>query len=132
MGRICAPPHREPKVYDDLTPGAPPGVGSPHRSLPQPQDPPRPPVASVDYRRRVRARLLELRDPLRQSWNDLWLRRLDAWSPASNLQQTCHLCGDCGTVSFAAPKGAYRYAQCSQVAACPWPQPPAGPRRRTE
>ena len=27
-----------------------------------------------DYRRRVRARLLEIRDPLRQRWDDLWFR----------------------------------------------------------
>ena len=32
-----------------------------------------------DYRRRVRARLLEIRDPLRQRWDDLWLRHLDPW-----------------------------------------------------
>ena len=32
----------------------------------------------------------------------------------------------------AAPMGANRCMQCSQVAACPWPEPPAGPRRRTE
>ena len=30
-----------------------------------------------DYRRRVGARLLEIRDPLRQRWDDLWLRHLD-------------------------------------------------------
>ena len=28
--------------------------------------------------------------------------------------------------------GANRCAQCCQVAACPWPEPPAGPRPRTE
>ena len=28
--------------------------------------------------------------------------------------------------------GANRSARCSQVATCPWPQPPAGPRRCTE
>ena len=28
--------------------------------------------------------------------------------------------------------GAYRCAFCSKVAACPWPEPPAGLRRRTE
>ena len=35
-------------------------------------------------------------------------------------------------MSSAAPTGANRCAQCSQVAACPWPGPPAGPHRRTE
>ena len=28
--------------------------------------------------------------------------------------------------------GANRCAQCSKVAACPWPEPPAAPHRRTE
>ena len=85
-----------------------------------------------DYRRRVRARLLEIRDPLRQRWNDLWLRHLDPWSPPSHLPHTCRLCGVCDTVSSAASTGANRGARCAQVAACPWPKPPAGPRRRTE
>ena len=35
-------------------------------------------------------------------------------------------------MSSAAPTGANRCAQCSQVAACLWPEPPAGPHRRTE
>ena len=35
-------------------------------------------------------------------------------------------------VTSATPTGANRCAQCSQVAACPWPEPPAGPRRRKE
>ena len=52
-----------------------------------------------DYRRRVRARLLELRDPLCQRWDDLSLRRLGPWLPPSHLQHTCHLCGECDTVS---------------------------------
>ena len=85
-----------------------------------------------DYRRRVRIRLLELRHPLRQKWNDLWVRRLGPWSPPSQLPHTCHLCGACHTVSTDTPKGANRCAQCSQVAACPWPEPPSGPHRRTE
>ena len=38
-----------------------------------------------DYRRRVGARLLEIRDPLGQKWDDLWLRHLDPWSPPSHL-----------------------------------------------
>ena len=85
---------------------------------------------SRDYRRRVRAHLLELRDPLRQRWEDLWLRRLGPWSPHSHLLDSCHLCGDHGTVSSPAPTGTNRCTQRSQVAACPWPEPPAGPRRR--
>ena len=63
-----------------------------------------------DYRRRVRARLLELRDPLCQRWDDLWLRRLGPWSPPSHLPHTCHLCGECNTVSSAAPTGAHMCA----------------------
>ena len=35
-------------------------------------------------------------------------------------------------MSSAASTGANRCARCAQVAACPWPEPPAGPRRRTE
>ena len=35
-------------------------------------------------------------------------------------------------MSSAASTGANRGARCAQVAACPWPEPPAGPRRRTE
>ena len=89
-------------------------------------------TSSKDYRRRVRACLLELRDPLCQRWDDLWLRCLGPWSPPSHLPHTCHPCGECDTVSSAAPTGANRCTQCSQVAACPWPEPPAGPHRRTE
>ena len=85
-----------------------------------------------DYRRRVRARLLEIRGPLRQRWDDLWLRHLGPWSPSSHLPHTCHLCGECDTVSSAAPTGTNRCALCSQVAACPRPEPPTGPHRRTE
>ena len=85
-----------------------------------------------DYRRRVRARLLEIRDPLRQRWDDLWLRHLDPWLLPSHLPHTCGLCGECDTVSSAASTRANRCARCAQVAACPWPEPPAGPRRRTE
>ena len=85
-----------------------------------------------DYRRRVRARLLELREPLCQRWDDLWLRCLGPWWPSSHLPHTCHLCEECDEVSSEAPTGANRCARCSQVAVCPWPEPPAGPRRRTE
>ena len=42
-----------------------------------------------DSRRRVSARLLEIRDPLGQKWDDLRLRHLDPWSPPSHLPQTC-------------------------------------------
>ena len=35
-------------------------------------------------------------------------------------------------MSSAASTGAYRCPRCAQVAACAWPEPPAGPRRRTE
>ena len=85
-----------------------------------------------DYRRRVRARLLEVRDPLCQRWDDLWLRCLGPWSPPSHLPHTCHLCGECDTVSSAALTDTNRCAPCSQVAVCPWPEPSAGPHRRTE
>ena len=64
--------------------------------------------------------------------NNLWLRRLGPRSPPSHLPHTCHLCGECNTVSSDTPTGANRCAQCSQVAARPWPEPPAGPHRRTE
>ena len=87
---------------------------------------------SRDYQRRVRARLLEIRDPLRQRWDDVWLRHLDPWSPPSHLPYTCRLGGECDGVSSAESTGANRCARCAQVAACPWPEPPAGPRRRTE
>ena len=85
-----------------------------------------------DYRRRVRARLLEIRDPLRQRWDDIWLRHLDPWSLSPQLPHTCRLCGECDKVSSAASTGTNRCARCAQVAACPWLEPPAGPRRRTE
>ena len=85
-----------------------------------------------DYRRRVCTALLKLWEPLCRRWNDLWLRHLGPWSPPSHLPHTCHLCGACDTVSTYTPTGANRWAQCSQVAACPWPEPPAGPHRRTE
>ena len=85
-----------------------------------------------DYQRRVRARLLEIRDPLRKRWDDLWLCHLDPWSPPSHLPHTCRLCGERDTVSSAASTNVNRCARCAQVAACPWPKPPAGSRRRTE
>ena len=61
-----------------------------------------------DYGRRVRARLLGIWDPLRQRWDDLWLRHLDPWSPPSHLPHTCRLCEECDTVSSAASTGANR------------------------
>ena len=140
MGRSCAPTHRATHVYDDPPQG--------HRRLAWVDliaafldhgilrddtcQLVRQKTLSRDYRRRVRARLLEIWDPLRQTWNDLWLCRLDPRSPASHLVHTCHLCGECDTVSSATLKSANMCAQCSKVAACPWPEPPAGPRRRTE
>ena len=139
MGRSCAPPHRASHLYDDYQGQHRPvweyltAAFDDHGILPDdtwqaaPQK-----TLSRDYRRRVRARLLELQGPLPQLWEDLWPRRLDPWSPASQLPHTCRLCGECDTVSSATPTGANRCAQCSQVAACPWPEPSAGPRRRTE
>ena len=43
-----------------------------------------------DYRLPIRTRLLELRGPLRQQWDDFGLRRLDPWFPASHLPHTYH------------------------------------------
>ena len=83
-----------------------------------------------DYWRRVRARLLELRATLRQRWDNLWLCRLDPCMPTSHLLHTCHLCGEYNTVSSARPTGTNRCAQCSQVAACPRPEPPEETLRR--
>ena len=40
--------------------------------------------------------------------------------------------GECDTVSSATPTGTNRCTQCYQVAARPWPEPPAGPCRRRE
>ena len=85
-----------------------------------------------NYRRQVRTRLLELRDPLCQRFNNLWLRRLGSWSPPSHLPHTCHLCGAGDTVSTDMPTGANGFAQSAQVAASPWPEPLAGPHRRGE
>ena len=85
-----------------------------------------------DYRRRISPCLLESRGPLRQGWDNLWLPSLDPCSPASHLPHTCHLCRDCDTVFGATPTATNRCAQCSQVAACHWPEPLAGARRHTE
>ena len=41
-----------------------------------------------DYRRRVRARLLDLRDPLRQRWDNLWLCCLGPVSAVSSAWLT--------------------------------------------
>ena len=86
-----------------------------------------------DCPRRVCARLLEIRDPLRQRWDDLWLRHLVPWSSPSHLPHTCRLCGECDTVSFAALTGANRCARCAQVTRAPGPnlwQARAGAQRR--
>ena len=84
------------------------------------------------YRRRVRARLLELRGPLRQRWDDLWLRRLDPRSPASHLPHTCHLCGECNTVSrhTRAPTGARSAPRWRRAPVPSHPRARAGARRR--
>ena len=140
MGRADAPPHRAPRVHGEPPQGHPRpswddliAAFHDHGILPGDtwQEVQRKTLGK-DYRRRVRARLLEIRDPLRQRWDDLWLRHLDPWSPPSHLPHTCRLCGECDTVSSAAATGANRCERCTQVAACPWPEPPAGPRRRTE
>ena len=141
MGYAGAPPDRAPRVH-----GNPPPPGHPrpawddliaafHNQGILPDDTWREVQRKTlrrEYRRRVRARLLEIRDPLRQRWDDLWLRHLDPWSPPSHLSHTCRLCGERDTVSSAASTGANRCPRCAQVAACPWPEPPAAPRRRTE
>ena len=109
------------------------------------------PKAVVPAQREEHERLLLLRrllDPMEAGWQAalatrrgprLGLLHLDRrgnsscpWSPPSHLPHTCRLCGECATVSSAASTGANRCARCAQVAACPWPEPPAGPRRRTE
>ena len=130
MGRSCAPPHRAPHVHDNPPWGHPHPARDDHiaafhdhKVLPDNTwQEVRQKTLGRDYDRRVLARLLELQDPLRQRWDDLWLRRLGR----------CHLCGECAAVSSAALMGANRCTQCSQVAACPWPEPLAGPCRRTE
>ena len=80
VGRSGAPPRRAPHVYDDPPP---PGAPRPawddliaafhdHGILPDDTwQEVRQKALGRDYRRRVRARLLELRDPLRQRWDDL-------------------------------------------------------------
>ena len=140
VGRSGAPPRRAPHVYGN-TPGGQPRpawddlIAAFHDNGILQDDTwqeVRQKTLRRDYRHRVRARLLELRDPLRQRWDDLWLCRLGPWLPASHFPHTCGNCGESDTVSSAAPMGANRCAPCSQVAACPWPKPPAGPRRCTE
>ena len=140
VGRSGAPPHRTPHVYGNPPLGAPRPAWDDliaafhdHGILPDDTwQEVRQKTLGRDYLRRVRGRLLELRDPLRQRWDDLWLRRLGPWSPPSHLPHTCHLCGECDTVSSAAPTGTNMCVQCSQVATSPTPEPPAGPHRRTE
>ena len=126
---IATPPGGHPRpVWDDLI-----AAFHDHGILPDdPWQEVRQKTLGRDYRRRVRARLLELQDPLCQRWDDLCLRRLGPWSPPSHLPHTCHLCGDGNTVSSPTPAGTNKCTRCSQGGACPWPKPPAGPRRRTE
>ena len=73
-----------------------------------------------DYRRRVRARLLEIRDPLRQRWDDLWLRHLDPWSPPSHLRHTP--AGSAGNVTRCPPQR--RQAPTGARGAPRWPRAP--------
>ena len=140
MGYAGAQPHRAPRVHGNPHPGATHPAWNDlipafhdHGILPEDtwREVQRKTLGR-DYRRRVRASLLEIWDPLQQRWDDLLLCHLDPWSPPSNLSHTCRLCGECDTVSSAATTGANKCARCAQVAACPWPEPPAGPGRRTE
>ena len=126
---MATPPRGHPRpAWDDLI-----AAFHDHRILPDDTwQEVRQKMLGRDYLCRLPARLLELRDPLRQRRDDLWLRPFRPWSPPSHLPHTCHLCGECDTVSSAALTGANRCAQGSQVAACPWPELPAGPHRRTE
>ena len=91
MGYAGAPPHRAQRVYglawDDL-------IAAFHDHGILPDDAWREvqwKTLGRDYRRRVRACLLEIRDPLRQGWDDLWLRHLGPWSPPSHLPHTVEL-----------------------------------------
>ena len=72
-----------------------------------------------DYRRRVRARLLEIRDPLRQRWDDLWLRHLDPFSrpPTSHTPA-----GSAGNVTRCPPQR--RQAPTGARGAPRWPRAP--------
>ena len=82
VGCYCAAPHRAPHVYD-APPKGHPGpawddlIAASHEDGIVPDDTwqeIRQKTLSRDYRRCVRARLPEPRDPLRQRWDDIWLR----------------------------------------------------------
>ena len=135
------PPRRAPHVYGNPPPGAPPpGVGRPHRRPPRPRAPPRRHVAGCpaeDARQGLPAP--SPRPPARAPGPPLPTVGRPLAPPSRPLvpvlqppPHTCNLCRECDTVSSPAPAGANRCARCSQVAACPCPEPLAGPRRRTE
>ena len=139
MGYADAPPHRAQGVHGNPPPGAPPpAVGRPHRRLPRPRDPPRRHVAGGPAEDawqglpvpRPRPPAGDLGPPPTKVGRPLAPPSRPLVGP-SHLPHTCQLCGECDTVSSAASTGANRCARCAQVAACPWPEPPAGPRRRT-
>ena len=73
-------------------------------------------------------------DGLIAAFHDLGILPDDTWQEVQRktLGNDYRLSGECDTVSSAVSTGANRCARCAQVAACPWPEPPAGPRRRTE
>ena len=86
-----------------------------------------------DYRRRVRTCLLEIRDPLRQRWDDLWLRHLDPWSAPSHLPHTCRLCENvtqCPPQRRQAPTGARGAPRWLRAPGPNLPQAHAGAQRR--
>ena len=76
-----------------------------------------------DYRRRIHARLLELRDPLRQRWDNLWLRRLGHGLPASHSHKTAT---SAGNATRYPPQR--RWAPTDVCGAPRWPRAP-GPNR---
>ena len=86
VGRSCALRHGAPHVYDDAPKWHPRPAWADliaafhdHGILPADTwQEVRHKTLGRDYQRRVRARLLELRDPLRQRWDVLWLRCLGA------------------------------------------------------
>ena len=83
-----------------------------------------------DYRRRVRARLLEIAPPPpRQRWDDLWLRRLGPWSPPSHLPHTPAT--SAGNATRCPPQR--RRAPTGARSAPRWPRAPGPslPRART-
>ena len=140
MGCADAPPHRAPRVHGNPPPGAPPpGAGRPHRRPPRLRDSPRRHVAGGPAED-ARQGLLAPRP--RPPAGDPGPPPTEVGRPlgppsrplVAALPPPTHLAAlrECDTVSSAASTGGNRGARCAQVAACPWPEPPAGPRRRTE